>query len=103
MKLTLPLTLSCRWSRKWLRRDIGLRYAHCPLDAFQHHLLKSRIVPGRIQMAPAHVAHAALSVLLRPDDGKITVDSPGTDHRVEIIGIYAHDDVNLFTRIRHLG
>src|SRR5262245_66608258 len=37
---------------KCFRRDVGLRHAHSPLDAFQHHLLKSRIVPRRIQVAP---------------------------------------------------
>src|SRR6516162_1828259 len=61
--------------REGSRRDIRLRYTHRPLDSFQNHLLKPRIVPGAFLMAPPDVVHTALAILARPDHREVSIGS----------------------------
>src|SRR5262245_19778220 len=76
-----------------------MNHSERPLDALNHHLLKSGIVPRHFIFAPTDVVHAPLAVLSCPDDGEIAI---GT-HRSLLLGersrIESKNHMNLLARI----
>src|SRR5262245_52806667 len=81
-------------SRKWTGSHIGGRKTHSPLDRFEHHLLKMRLVPGRVGMTPTDVEDTSLAIRLCPDDGEVPVRSPLSILFRQARRIEAHDHVH---------
>src|SRR5262245_41868626 len=82
-------------SRERFWRNVCGRHTERPFDAFKHHRLEPRVVPGGVGMSPANVEYASLAVLACPDHGKVAVGATCTVSGIQRLRVETHDDMDL--------
>src|SRR5439155_18776658 len=75
---------------------IARNQAHRPLHHLKPHFLRIRTFPDGLNVAEAIVEHAALAVVLRPDDGEIFVGAPHAfAGEIDLVGVEAEQHTNI--------
>ena len=87
-------TISFLRLRAWC--GIARNQTYRPLHYLKPHFLKIRTLPDSLNVAEAIVEHAALAVVLRPDDSEIFIGALHAIAReIDLVGVEAEENTNI--------